>query len=64
MSILRLLITLYVSFVQRKESDFLITCTGEPAFPQPGHETAEGREAPRESLDVLDIPDLVYFNNG
>jgi hypothetical protein len=33
-------------------------------FPQPGHKTAEGREAPHEPLDVLDIPDLVYFSNG
>ncbi len=36
----------------------------EPTFTQPGHKTVEGREAPFEQLDILDIPDLVYFSDG
>jgi hypothetical protein len=45
----------------RRNQTFLITCIGEPAFPQPGHEMVEGREASHELLDVLDIPDLANF---
>jgi hypothetical protein len=37
---------------------FLITCTGEPTFPQPGYEAAEGHEASHKPLDILYIPDL------
>jgi hypothetical protein len=33
-------------------------------FPQLGHEAAEGYEAPQESLNVLNIPDLAHFGNG
>jgi hypothetical protein len=33
-------------------------------FPQSGHKMAKGREAPHKSLDILDAPDLAYFDNG
>jgi hypothetical protein len=33
-------------------------------FPQSGHEMAECCEASHDLLDVLDIPDLVYFSDG
>jgi hypothetical protein len=64
MSALRSSCAFCVSFVQQKELDILVTCTGEYRVPPAGTRTTEGCKAPHEPLDVLDIPDLAYFSDG
>jgi hypothetical protein len=47
-----------------KSQPFSVADIGGPTFPQLGHETAEGCEAPHESLNVFNIPDLTHFGDG
>jgi hypothetical protein len=37
---------------------------GEPAFSQLGHEAAEGCETSHEPLNVLDVHDLIHFDDS
>jgi hypothetical protein len=64
MSALRSLSVFCASSVQRKELDFFSILYRGAHVPQPGHEAAEGCEAPQESLNVLNVPDLTHFGNG
>jgi hypothetical protein len=43
---------------------FLVACTRETAFPQPGHEAGKGNEVLQESLNVLDLPNSAHVDDG